>query len=115
MDQLLLEIERLRERVRELEEQLHKSSAIDRRLAAIVESSDDAIVSKDLNGIIQSWNRGAREMYGYTAEEVIGKHISILAPPEARDETPAILARIARGERVEHYQTRRRRKDGRVL
>src|SRR5260370_24378401 len=82
------------------------------RLAAIVESSDDAIVSKDLNGIITSWNKGAERIFGYLAEEVVGKHISILAVPERRDEMPMILDRLRRGETIEHYETLRRRKDG---
>lgn len=85
------------------------------RLAAIVESSDDAIISKDLNGIIQTWNRAAERIFGYTAEEAIGKHISMLAPADRVDETSAILRRIARGERVDHYQTKRKNKDGRIL
>ncbi len=87
----------------------------DALLAAIVDSSDDAIVSKSLDGIILSWNKGAQRIFGYTAEEVIGKHISILAVPERVEEIPDILARIRRGERVEHYETKRRTKDGRVL
>lgn len=85
------------------------------RLAAIVESSDDAIISKSLQGIIQSWNCGAERIFGYTEQEVIGKHISMLAPPDRVDESPRILERIARGERVEHYVTKRRTKDGRIL
>jgi len=85
------------------------------RLAAIVESSDDAIISKDLNGIIQSWNRGAERIFGYRAEEIVGKHISTLAPPDRVDEIPTILERLARGERVDHYETKRRTKDGRIL
>jgi PAS domain S-box-containing protein len=85
------------------------------RLAAIVESADDAIISKDLNGFIQSWNYGAERLFGYTADEVIGKHISMLAPPDRLDEIPVILSRIARGERVDHHETRRRTKDGRIL
>lgn len=85
------------------------------RLAAIVESSEDAIISKSLTGIIQSWNRGAERMFGYQAEEVVGKHISMLAAPDRVDEIPHILARLARGERVEHYITKRRAKDGRIL
>jgi len=84
-------------------------------LASIVESSDDAIISKDLNGIIQSWNRAAERIFGYTADEAIGKHISILAAPDRLDEIPDILKRISRGERVDHYQTEQRRKDGRIL
>jgi PAS domain S-box-containing protein len=85
------------------------------RLAAIVESSDDAIVSKDLNGIIRSWNGGAERIFGYTADETVGKHISMLAPPDTRDEIPDILQRIARGERVDHYVTKRQTKDGKIL
>lgn len=85
------------------------------RLAAIVESSDDAIISKDLNGVIQSWNRGAESLFGYTAREMIGQHISKIAAPDVVDEIPAILDRLRRGERVDHYQTKRRTKDGRIL
>jgi PAS domain S-box-containing protein len=85
------------------------------RLAAIVESSDDAIIAKDLSGYIQSWNRGAERLFGYTAEEAIGKHISMLAAPERENEIPDILERLKRGERVNHYQTKRKTKDGRIL
>ena len=85
------------------------------RLAAIVESSDDAIVSKDLNGIIASWNCGAQRIFGYTAEEMIGKSVTILIPPERENEEPGILQRIRRGERIEHYETVRRRKDGSLV
>lgn len=84
-------------------------------LAAIVESSDDAIISKDLNGIIRSWNHGAERIFGYTAEEVVGRPITILAIPGRIDEIAGILARIKRGERVEHFETKRQTKDGRVL
>jgi len=82
------------------------------RIASIVESSADAIVSKDLNGVITSWNYGAEQIFGYTAEEAIGKPITILIPPDRHDEEPAILERIRRGERVTHYETVRMRKDG---
>src|SRR5262249_36150075 len=82
------------------------------KLAAIVESSDDAIVGKDLDGIIQSWNGGAERLFGYAAEEVVGKSITIIIPPERLDEETEILQRLRRGERVYHYETRRRRKDG---
>ncbi len=85
------------------------------RLASIVESSDDAIISKDLNGIIRSWNGGAERIFGYTADEVIGKHITILIPTEKHGEEPAILGRIIKGERVDHYETIRQRKDGSLL
>src|ERR1700751_2257531 len=81
-------------------------------LASIVESSDDGIYSKDLDGIITSWNKGAEQLFGYTAAEVIGKPVTILIPPERYDEEPFILERIRRGEGVNHYETVRRRKDG---
>ncbi len=84
-------------------------------LAAIVDSSDDAIIGKDLDGIITSWNQGAERMYGYKREEVLGKPLNILAPPDRPDEIPSILARIRRGERVEHFQSIRVTKDGRYL
>jgi len=85
------------------------------RLAAIVESSDDAIISKDLDGIIATWNRGAEKLFGYTAEEMIGQSITILIPPDRQDEEPSILARIRAGKRVEPYETVRKRKDGRLV
>ena len=81
-------------------------------LAAIVESSEDAIISKDLDGKIRSWNNGAERLYGFACDEVIGKSIAILAPPDREDEIPMIIARIKRGERVEHFETRRRHKEG---
>lgn len=86
-----------------------------RRLAAIVESSEDAILAKDLDGIITDWNQGAERLFGYTAEETIGRPVTILIPLERLDEEPAILARIRRGERIEHYETIRRRKDGSLI
>ncbi|MBV8817687.1 MAG: PAS domain S-box protein [Acidobacteriaceae bacterium] len=88
---------------------------LQQQLAGIVESSDDVIISKDLDGIIRSWNRGAERIFGYTAEETIGRHISMLATAERVDEIPAILARIRKGERIDHYETQRRTKDGRIL
>jgi PAS domain S-box-containing protein len=86
-----------------------------RTLAAVVESSDDAIVSKDLNGIIATFNRGAERLFGYKAEEVVGRPVTILIPPDRQHEEPDILARIRRGESVEHYETVRRRKDGTLV
>ncbi|HEY5955611.1 MAG TPA: PAS domain S-box protein, partial [Polyangiaceae bacterium] len=83
-----------------------------RLLAAIVESSDDAIVSKTLDGTIVSWNAGAERLYGYTAAEMMGKPISVLVPPDRPDEMPGILERIARGELIKHFETVRVRKDG---
>jgi PAS domain S-box-containing protein len=85
------------------------------RLAAIVESSDDAIVSKDLTGKIQSWNRGAERLFGYTADEVIGKPITIIIPSDRLHEEFDILSRLKRGERVEHFETIRKHKDGSLL
>ena len=85
------------------------------RLAAIVESSDDAIVSKTLEGIVTSWNKGAERIFGYTAAEMIGQPITRLFPPDRYDEEPQILSRIHRGERVDHFETIRVAKDGRLL
>ena len=85
------------------------------RLAAVVESADDAIISKDLNGIIRSWNDGARRMFGYSAEEMIGQPILRIIPLELHYEEAAILARLREGERVDHFETRRTRKDGSTI
>jgi PAS domain S-box-containing protein len=84
-------------------------------LASIVEFGDDAIVSKNLDGIITSWNKGAERMFGYLAEEVIGKSITILIPPDRHHEEDVILERIRRGDRVDHYETIRRGKDGNLI
>jgi PAS domain S-box-containing protein len=81
-------------------------------LAAIVDSSDDAIVGKTLDSIIRSWNGGAARMFGYTAEEIIGKPVTDLMPPELRHEEAEIVARLSRGERIDHYETVRMKKDG---
>lgn len=85
------------------------------RLASIVEFSDDAIVSKDLDGVITSWNRGAQALFGYTAREAVGNSVRTLIPPDRQDEESEILARIRRGEHIEHYETVRRRKDGTLI
>ncbi len=84
-------------------------------LASIVEYSDDAIITKTSKGVITSWNSGAERIYGYTAKEVLEQPISILIPPGQVDEVPALLERIERGERIRHYETVRRRKDGRLI
>ncbi len=84
-------------------------------LAAIVESSDDAILAKDLDGTIRLWNRGAERTYGYTAEEAIGRRVSFLFLPEGEEEEQRVLERLTRGERVEHFRTRRQRKDGQII
>lgn len=85
------------------------------RLAAIVDSSDDAIVSKTLDGVITSWNRAAEKMYGYTASEAVGKHITLIIPPERWSEEDEVLRRLRRGEKIDHFETERRAKDGRKV
>ena len=86
-----------------------------RHYQAIIESSDDAILSKDLDGVILSWNRGAEWLFGFSAEEAIGKPVTIIIPRDRLDEEPAILAKIHRGERIEHFETVRQRKDGSLV
>jgi PAS domain S-box-containing protein len=83
-------------------------------LAALIESADDAIISKTLDGIVTSWNKGAERIFGYKADEVIGKSITIIIPPDHLDEEPAILARLRAGDRIDHYETIRMRKDGQL-
>jgi len=85
------------------------------RLAAIIESSDDAIIRKDLNGIIETWNPGAERIFGYAPQEIIGQSVTMLIPADRPDEEPGILERIRRGEHIEHFESVRRRKDGRLL
>jgi len=99
-----------------------RKSAVDGRssgsktwLASIVEHSDDAIIGKDLNGIITSWNRAAGQLFGYTAEEAIGRPINILIPADRADEEAEILGRIRRGDHIQHFETLRRRKDGTLV
>ena len=86
-----------------------------RWLASIVESSDDAIVSKNLDGVITSWNRGAERVFGYTAEEAVGRPVTIVIPQDRHDEERTILTRIRRGERIEHFETIRQRKHGSLI
>jgi PAS domain S-box-containing protein len=81
-------------------------------LAAIVDNSDDAIVSKSLDGVITSWNEGVEQLFGYTAQEAVGQHITLIIPPELRHEEAGILERLRRGDRIEHFETVRMRKDG---
>jgi PAS domain S-box-containing protein len=100
---------------KQTEAALHESEQRLRWLASIVQSSDDAIVSKTLDGTITSWNRGAERVYGYTAEEAIGQPITIVIPEDRHSEEREILARIRRGERVEHFETVRKRKHGSLI
>ena len=95
--------------------ELRESEQRLRWLASIVESSDDAIISKNLDGIITSWNRGAERVFGYTAEEVIGQPITIVIPQDRQDEERVILTRIRRGERIEQFETVRQRKHGSLI
>ena len=85
------------------------------RLAAIVDSSDDVIVSKTLEGVITSWNRAAERMFGWTAAEAVGQHITLIIPPERLSEEVEVLARLRRGERIDHFETVRVAKDGHLL
>jgi PAS domain S-box-containing protein len=100
---------------KQVEAALRESEQRLRWLASIVESSDDAIISKNLDGIITSWNRGAEHVFGYTSEEAIGQPITIVIPQDRLDEERSILTRIRRGERIEHFETVRRRKHGSLI
>jgi PAS domain S-box-containing protein len=99
---------------REISERKYMDREV-RRLAAIVESADDAIVGKDLNGIVQSWNRGAERIFGYTADDIIGRSITTIIPTERLDEEELVLARVRAGMSVEHFETVRQRKDGSLI
>jgi two-component system cell cycle sensor histidine kinase/response regulator CckA len=92
-----------------------RAEATDRLLASIVASSEDAIISKDLHGVMTSWNQGAERIFGYTAAEAIGQPVTLIATPERMDEMPQILERITQGERVDHYETVRRTKGGQIV
>src|SRR5688572_23350656 len=82
-----------------------RTSELSARLGAIVDSSDDAIVSKTLDGVITSWNRGAERLFGYTAAEAVGHHISLIVPEDRRAEEEDVLARLRRGEKIDHFET----------
>ncbi|HWY57710.1 MAG TPA: PAS domain S-box protein [Terriglobales bacterium] len=111
---------RIAEELRRANEELHRKTAEQlgesrSMLASIIDSSEDAILSKDLRGTITSWNKGAQRIYGYKPEEVVGKHISLLTPSDRPDEIPEILRKITKGESIEHYESVRVTKDGRHL
>jgi PAS domain S-box-containing protein len=111
---------RIAEELRRANEELHQRTVEQlgeyrSRLVSIIDSSEDAILSKDLNGIITSWNRGAERIYGYLPDEAVGKNISLLIPSDRPDEMPEILRKIARGERIEHHESVRIAKNGRRL
>ncbi len=111
---------RIAEELRRANEELHQRTTEQlgeyrSRLASIIDSSEDAILSKGLDGTITSWNKGAERIYGYAPEEVVGKHISMLLPDDRPEEIPEILRKIARGERIEHHESVRVTKDGRRL
>ena len=101
----------------DLSEPVAQVSPIEARLqlAAIVDSSDDAIISKDLSGIITSWNAAATRLFGYRPEEIVGRSVLLIIPPELRSEEPEILRKVTSGERIEHFETRRRRKNGELI
>jgi len=105
--------QRLQDGVRATIEALGQSHA--QQLAAVVQSSDDAILSVDLDGIIATWNNGAEQLFGYAAEEIIGKSVTVLIPADRQEKEPKILERIGRGEHVQHYETVRLRKDGHLV
>ena len=96
-------------------ERISADDVVAARLAAIIDSSDDAIVSKTLQGVITSWNRAAERIFGYTAAEAVGQHITLIIPEDRRSEEVDVLARLVRGERIDHFETLRRTKDGRTV
>jgi PAS domain S-box-containing protein len=112
---LLRALDETRDNEEKLANTKRAAETLESFLTAIVESADDAIVSKTLEGIITSWNPGAEKLFGYSAAETIGKSISILIPPDHPNEEPNILGRLVRGERIDHYETKRIRKDGKII
>jgi len=112
---LTLDNVRLFEDVQQKLKESRQYEEVHQRLAAIVESSDDAIISKTLKGIITSWNRGAEQMFGYTAEEAVGKHINLIIPKHLHKEEDTIIDNIKHGRHITHFETVRRRKDGTLL
>ena len=109
------ELVRTREALREQADDRKRAERAQAYLAAIIDSADDAIVAKDLDGIIQSWNAGAERVFGFTAAEIVGTPVRLLIPADRQSEEDAILAKLRRGERVDHFETIRRRKDGSLI
>jgi PAS domain S-box-containing protein len=114
-DELMQAFASASSRLRARSEERERAEHVAEQLAAIVQCSDDAIISKDLNGTIRTWNPGAERLFGYSSVEVVGKHITILFPPDREHEETEILQRLRRGEHIDHYETIRRRKDGTLL
>src|SRR5580658_3857931 len=114
-DETVLEANRDITERRQIEAALRENDERLRWLGSIVDSSDDAIVSKNVDGVVTSWNRGAERVFGYTAEEAIGQPITIVIPKDRQDEERDILTRIRRGERIDHFETVRQRKDGSLI
>ena len=98
-----------------LSDRLQQDAAICLRFVSMVDSSNDAVVGKTLDGIITDWNSGAERLYGYTADEIVGRHIRTLTPPDRHDEIPRLIERIRNGERIERYETERITKDGKRI
>ena len=109
------ELSAANEELIQIQQDLQKSEKLNANLAAIVDSSDDAIISKTLDSVITSWNNAAQEMFGYTADEIIGETVYKLIPPDRLEEEPNILNRLKKGERVTHFETKRLRKDGSLI
>jgi PAS domain S-box-containing protein len=113
LDWMISQLKKARRSEKEIEKEIRQESQA--LLAAIVESSDDAIISKTLDGVVTSWNKGAERIFGYSAQEAIGRPITVIIPPERHDEERSILERIRRGERINHYETVRVSKEGRFI
>src|SRR5437762_13667747 len=107
-NELMTILKEAQQKIDKLEEQVAQLKNLEiasAHLTAIVESSDDGIISKNLEGIILSWNKGAERIFGYTSEEIVGKSVTVLMPRDRYNEEPSILERLKRGERIDHYET----------